>query len=149
MVPEGRSANVRDELLAGLKDHGYFFTPEDDSREFLGYEGVFTVRKVANVRVDTGQPIHLMVTTAETVEDLLTSFDISTHQVAIMNDGRIVRGSHWAAITVLPSALKDTPTTPARMVKIARRYGHEKTALAWERVVNVKAANDIDDTIPF
>lgn len=82
--------------------------------------------KVAIVRsVHMSHPVHIMVVSHK-VKELLESFDVSTHQIALAY-GNVVKGSGWTPITVPPVKLKDTPTTDARMEKIAARYGHTLT----------------------
>lgn len=66
---------------------------------------------------------HLLVTSASTIEDILKSFDISTHQCAISSDGEFIKGPNWSPIWTPPETLKDTPTTPARVAKMVARYG--------------------------
>ena len=79
--------------------------------------------KVAVVRSPHwSHPVHIIVTNAQPAE-LLETFDISTHQVAIVF-GNVVKGSKWTPVTQPPVMLRNTPTTPERMEKIRTRYGH-------------------------
>lgn len=130
---------VRAKLLQNLSEgeYRYDYTEEDEDRlDLQGYTGLYQVLKVAKIRMDAwgGQDIHLLVTTADSALELVDAFDVSTHAVAIYDDGKIVRGTQWTPITEPPVMLRDTPTTAKRMAKIARRYGHEAVAQIWEGV---------------
>jgi hypothetical protein len=74
--------------------------------------------------LDVEKPIHVMVTTALTPIQLLCSFDISTHQVAVDERGREIFGPNWTNVMEAPVQLKGTPSTPARLEKITARYAH-------------------------
>jgi hypothetical protein len=80
------------------------------------------VRKVAYIPFQP-KPIHLLAVEGG-VYDTLEGFDISTHQIAINDDGEIIKGSRWTPTTVPPIVLIETGTTEARLQKIAERYGH-------------------------
>lgn len=121
---------VREHLVDYLKNlFLYEFEEQADERKSLtgvdeqGYDIEVEMRKVGKVTY-FAQPIHIMLTYAS-VDKLLQCFDVSTHQIAITDQG-IVKGEKWTPITVPPVKLKHTPTTDARMEKIAIRYGHAK-----------------------
>lgn len=105
-LPDGQT-----EIVAGSSEEDHY-----------GDGGTALTLKVATVDV-TGITIHLLVTSG-TVFDVLNTFDVSTHQIAITDSGGVVKGRQWTPITEPPVKLKDTPTTDARMAKIAARYGH-------------------------
>ncbi len=92
------------------------------------YGGSTTVPivKVASLYLAGGER-HLMVARAD-VDTLLSSFDVSTHQVALLPDGRVVVGAGYTGPHMPPEQLRDTPSTPARMAKIAERFGHPVVA---------------------
>lgn len=66
----------------------------------------------------------IIVTTAESIQEILAAFDVSTHQVALTPDGELIKGYEWTPITVPPVQIRSTRTTPYRMQKITARYGH-------------------------
>ena len=74
------------------------------------------------VKVGTLDRRHIMVTDAEDIMDLLSSFDISTHQSAIDSNMQFIQGENWTPITEPPNAMRQTETTDARMKKITERY---------------------------
>jgi len=84
-----------------------------------------TILKVAEVRRHNwwNHPVHIMLTDEPEVGVLLSSFDVSTHRIAITKMG-VVRGEGWTPITTAPIALKPNENTLARMKKIAERYRH-------------------------
>ena len=94
-------------------------------------EGTYALSlKVARV-ITPGVPCEIIVTDAENAHALIDGFDVSTHQIAILPNGMVVKGALWTSITERPIKLRDSDTTDARMVKIATRYGHVKeTAIA-------------------
>lgn len=117
---------AREAILQHLKAERFYAKEEAEERRERstdegGYEISGRVLKVAKVLV--AMDIHILVTDFE-LGGLLSSFDISTHQVALVPGG-MIRGGDWTPITEPPVKLKDTPTTDARMEKIAKRYGHE------------------------
>lgn len=98
---------------------------EDDQRtessNFEGYTMDVNIVKVAKVEIWGARlPYHILVTDAN-VDELLSAFDVSTHQVALTPLG-VVTGESWTPINEPPAKLKNTPTTDARMEKIRSRY---------------------------
>lgn len=137
-VPVGNDIDaVRQELLDNLRVTGFIFEEQVDVRTHEGfpvtgedgYDINLEVRKVAKV---TGQfsftfakPIHLLVTNGN-VDEMLAAFDLSTHQIALVNVFSPVplevKGPSWTPPTVVPIVLRDTPTTSARWKKLMDRY---------------------------
>lgn len=116
-------AEVNDERIADPKDY-------DNT--------MVHILKVAEF-YEAKRKIHVMVTDAPSARYLLRTFDISTHQIAIEADGRVIKGDDWTPFSVPPVRLRETKTTSERMVKIAARYSSapaETTTLT-------------DDDIPF
>lgn len=66
-------------------------------------------------------PYHLIVVGGD-VDDVLSSFDITTHQVALTSKG-VVRGEQWTPPWVRGTVLHQKYTTPERMRKLEARYG--------------------------
>ena len=120
--------NVREEILVHLAQQGFDHTEEGQNQVNTGYPPSFGIIKVAEVRPsDRSHPIHLLLTSSATPEELIAGFDVSTHQIAITHTGHVVRGVNWTSITVPPVVIsinKGKPTTPQRLRKIAQRYGH-------------------------
>lgn len=131
-VPQGESLRgARNEILAWLEIEMWPYEAEADNlirnlgKANDGYTACLT-GKVAIVRSPhMTHPIHIMVTSVSPA-DLLETFDVSTHQVAIVF-GNVIKGTGWTPVTEPPRMLKMTPTTPERMEKIAARYGHSLT----------------------
>lgn len=151
-VPVANSlAAVRLELLAHLEAQGFEFVTSVirtvDEEVALGYSievGGELFLDNCQVVVVTGrrnggafvQPIHLIVTNGD-VDDVLSGFDISTHQLALVPQTSrtpefgTVYGEGWTSITEEPVVLRDTPHTADRLKKITARYAHMRgTALA-------------------
>ena len=121
---------LRQLILDHLKQQGFMFAPQDDTRQteagLEGYEIEVNILKVAMVsgeslfESDYRLPIHILVTDAN-CSQVLEGFDISTHQVALTYDGPVV-GRDWTPLTEEPVVLKNSPKTPARLEKIRNRY---------------------------
>ncbi len=80
------------------------------------------------LRVGRINDCHLMVTSAEDIDELLSGFDVSTHQCAIDDSGQFIKGVGWTPLTVPPVALLDTERTSSRMAKITERYAAFRVA---------------------
>lgn len=138
--------NTRHELLEHLRSYfatqSWRLSEQEEARvgDPKDYDNtVVQILKVAQIN-DGGRVIHLLVADAPSPSYLIRTFDVSTHQIAINSDGRIIKGSEWTPVTMPPVKLRDTKTTDARMLKIAARYGH---ATANE------PAGYTEDEIPF
>jgi hypothetical protein len=88
------------------------------------------IRKVAKVEVKLSprarrKVIHLLVTDARNPAEILDGFDVSTHAVAIDYSGAVWKGIGFTAPHIPPVALLMNEKTPARMRKIALRFGHD------------------------
>lgn len=122
--------DARQEILAYLESEFFPYKEEDGAlRGQAGMSGSYPVgvRKVAVIAsAHLSHPIHIMVC-AGTVQEILSGFDISTHQIALTMGG-VVKGDKWTPISEPPRALKHTDTTAARMEKVAARFGHSLTA---------------------
>lgn len=137
-----QAADEHARLQQWLADAGFQFEPQDmqalpqlvdtNRKDNYGATEFVVVYKVAVITSWRGvwfsKPVHLLLTTA-TVQEVLTSFDISTHAVALLPNGQFVYGEHWTPKTVDPVILRDTPTTPARFVKIKARYARYRKGL--------------------
>lgn len=128
-VPSYLLEDARALILEHLSHYGFSYTKEERERQRAegtdpgGYDVSGFILKVARVSLGH-ETIHILVTSFPGVLELLSSFDVSTHQVALTDAG-VIRGGDWTPITEPPVKLKDSPTTDERMRKIARRYGHE------------------------
>ena len=115
--------DVRGGILDRLTSAGVQFEPEENDPEQPGEiynlgNGILCW-KVA--KLDDGRQI--ILTNAETPYDLLQSFDVSTHQVALSSNGELVKGADWTPPTMPPVMIWNGGTTSERIVKISRRYG--------------------------
>lgn len=128
MAPPNQLGATRKTIINWLETEMWPYEVQEDQRLSVlgpaaayGYDVI--AGKVAIVKSPhMTHPIHIMVVDRSPAE-LLETFDISTHQVAIVF-GNVVKGSGWTPVTVPPVMLRNTPTTPERMRKIAARYGH-------------------------
>lgn len=127
-VPQDELDEPRAAILQHLREHGFVFEEQTDRRIEqttmpAGYEMNIAIRKVAKVsHCRSEQQWHILVTEGD-VDQVLGSFDVSTHQVAITPYG-VVCGENWTPTDVWPRRLKDTPTTNDRLRRIALRFGH-------------------------
>lgn len=124
-------AEARERILHHLrwrKHPVWRIEAEDVTERAPGYteSGYFTTQKVAVVRTgpllrkDT--PVfHIMVTDGG-VEDVLGNFDVSTHQVAILANGKVVRGEEFTTVNQPPYAIRMNDKTPVRLKKITERF---------------------------
>lgn len=123
--------DARGEILDYLESEFFPYKEEDGKlRGQAGMSGVYPVgvRKVATIEsAHLSHPVHIMVC-AGSVLEILSGFDISTHQIALTMAG-VVKGDRWTSIYEVPRALKMTPTTPERLVNIAARFGFTKQQL--------------------
>lgn len=117
---------VRERLLDHFAHQVNYRVSVEQSDELArGYipDTTFITRKVARLtnRV-TGGLIHVLVTTGDVI-DVLSAFDISTHQVAILPSGQVVKGPHFTTVSQPPIVLREGgPTTAERLRKITNRY---------------------------
>lgn len=130
---------TRRQILLHLQKEGLtLWTEEQDNpaEKMEVYDHFCTVLKVANVRPSGWMPsIHIVVTDAESVGEVLDGFDISTHQIAIHPERGVVRGQHWTSPIDPPFAFRANVNTPKRMKKIAERYGHPIRTFTEDEVI--------------
>lgn len=137
---EGTCEDTRSFILDHLRAHQFEFVEQDGADSprgrvqldkslaksqllstFEGYFLVLGLRRVATVTLPgVSLPYHLIVVEGS-VDDVLSSFDITTHQVALTEKG-VVKGEHWTPIWELPQIIQAKYTTPARIEKIRARY---------------------------
>lgn len=113
---------LRQELLDHLKDTGLEFSEESETREFIGYDGLVGIGKVARVWRDDGSVIHILVASTSDPRDVLNSFDLSISMVGIMPDGRVITTNYTTSPVEPIIVVKDTPTTAARLKKYNTRF---------------------------
>lgn len=89
---------------------------------FEGYHLTLKIRRVATVSGIGNLPYHIILVNGD-IDDVLSSFDISTHQCALTVRG-FVPGEHWTALHEKPYVITQKYTTDARLTKIAARYAH-------------------------
>lgn len=123
-VRPGTLDRARNEILKQLDNDGVPHSIEVDSRAVSNdaYSWSLKVAMIFAGVIDE-KPIHVIVT-ENNPWGVLASFDISTHQIAILNDGEILKGENWTPINTPPIKLKDTATTDERIEKITKRYEH-------------------------
>lgn len=117
---EGEIEPMRARLLDHFRTSAIPYTEETGTNENYGLDTRRTVTAKC-AKVYRRIPIHVLVTTGG-VAAVLDSFDISTHMVALTPWG-VQRGADYTPITETPRVLRQTPTTPARLLKICTRYG--------------------------
>jgi hypothetical protein len=139
-VSPGTCNAARDEILQYLRETQDNFSEQDGDTSprgriqhnvalansqllstFEGYHMVLGLRRVATVNVvGASLPYHLIVVEGS-LDDVLSSFDISTHQVALTPKG-VVKGADWTSIFEPPVVITEKYTTPQRLEKIRARY---------------------------
>jgi hypothetical protein len=79
--------------------------------------------------------IHMLVTT-QTPEDVISNFDLSICQVAITDEGQVIRGANWTPVTAPIRQLSaSTSLTDKRMEKYKARFKVEAARpTMWDRV---------------
>ena len=88
---------------------------------FEDYNSILRLRRAATVNiVGHTLPYHIIIVEGA-VDDVLSSFDISTHQVALTWKG-VVRGEHWTPPNAPPVVITQKYTTTERLAKIEARY---------------------------
>lgn len=120
--PSADLQEIRQEVLDHLKAEGFEFTEEQETREFIGYDGLVGIGKVAKVQFENGQDIHVLVASTKIPQEVLNSFDLSICMVGITQDGTLVKSEYWTPPTELPTVMKDTPTTSVRCNKYVERF---------------------------
>lgn len=120
--PHADLPEVRQEVINHLKVEGFDFTEQEEMREFIGYDGLVGIGKVAKVDTGTGKEIHILIASTTRVEDVLGSFDLSVCMVGITNTGRVVTDNCWTPPTAPIAVTKHTPTTDARLAKYVERF---------------------------
>ena len=126
-VPEGELQERRAALITHLAANNFDLMTEA-CREIPQpqYQHCRTTLKVGVVTRKGDLPVHILVTSALTIRDILDGFDVSTHAVAIGGDsGFVVKGKGWTPPHVAPVALYTNEKTPERMMRIAARFGHK------------------------
>ena len=84
-------------------------TPESGFMgEGAGDDTVYGDLGIAIIKVGHLGYRHILLTDAQDIPMLLSSFDISTHQCAITSDMEFVAGPQWTSIYVYPHILRDT-----------------------------------------
>lgn len=139
---------MRDYLVAYLRqEFGAAFTEHDgmDSRRhvvptppsqrhgkllttFEGYHLPIPIRRAGVVVVEGGSlPYHIIVVGGD-VDEVLSSFDITSHMVALTRKGVVV-GEHYTPPFEEPRVVTKKYTTEARLAKIRARYRFPVTSL--------------------
>lgn len=114
------------EILDHLRAEGFDYEEQDEAREFVGYDGLIGIGKVAKVD-GPGKPIHVLVANTSSPHAVLESFDLSTSMVGITKTGYVVKlENYWTPPFEEPIIIKDTPTTAAREAKIHGPVSHQK-----------------------
>lgn len=130
-VSEAELQERRAELISHLALNGYTLQTEDclDVPQ-PQYEHTRTTLKVGVVTkgagLPCGKPVHVMVTSAETIRDILDGFDVSTHAVAIGSNGYVVKHPEWTPPHEMPALMTSrNEKSIERMARIAARFGHK------------------------
>lgn len=116
-------SSARDKILERLRARNIVFTEEpvvwgevEESYATGVNIGSLKVARLADNR-------HIVVTKAQSIDDILNAFDVSTHQVALSSDGELIRGREFTPISVEPIMLLQNDKTEGRMQKVEQRYG--------------------------
>lgn len=136
----GECEAMRTLILAHLRAHNFDVTEQDGEGSprrrfqqdtalaksqllstFEGYHMVLRLRRVGTVTISGHTlPYHIIVVEGD-IDEVLSSFDISTHQIALTARG-VVKGVDWTPLWEPPLVLADKYTTPDRVRKIRTRY---------------------------
>lgn len=113
-----------------MDSHGVKWTPGKSSEVVQSIDATVDVDAHATALIKTPLiPIHVVGTRAQTIEELLASFDISTHRWAYTKRGALVEGpkatTPYEPGRVLLYKFKDS--TDARVKKLEKRYDIEIT----------------------
>jgi hypothetical protein len=139
---------ARTRILSHLRLHGFNFEEQDGrgskreqfaldrslsrdifvSSTFEGYHLSLLIRRVATVSAQGSLPYHIIIVNGE-VDDVLSSFDISTHQCALTVRG-FVAGEDWTPLHEDPKVITLKYTTAERLLKIRNRYAHLRRVVA-------------------
>lgn len=126
----GGNEDTRAEILSRLNEHGVAYE-EQFSIGNNNYDLSTGVKSWKVARIYHTNPDlldrHIIVTDASSIHELLTSFDISTHQWANDSHNVLYAELTTTLINTPPVVLRDSPTTPARLAKITERYKHLRT----------------------
>lgn len=127
-VPRDNLQVHRAELLLHLAKRDFHVATEaGDNLQNEEYEtdGQVSILKVARIGIGRGNgnmPVHVMVTDARTVHDVLGHFDVSTHAVAIDYNGSVIKHKRWTPPQDPPVALMNHTTTYDRVERITERF---------------------------
>lgn len=139
---ETTQQQLQHQIATGPCGHG--FASSDERLSSSSYSQEFIqILKVGDVHWNGNRKHHVIVTDANSPESILDGFDLSTHAVAIMPDGKVVTHPLWTAPHVLPQVMRSDANTPARLVRVAARFGHPIT------VKSVHNTNELADAPPF
>lgn len=89
---------------------------------FEGYHLSLRIRRVATVWKLGKLPYHIILVNGD-VDEVLSSFDISTHQCALTVRG-FVTGEQWTPLNEPPLVITQKYTTDERIDRISARYKH-------------------------
>lgn len=124
-VEEDGDRTPRDPSRSRLAGNTSWFTNLKSTHE--GYIMVLPVRRVGVVTIEGHSLPYQLIAVGGSVDDVLSSFDISTHQIALTSKG-VVKGEHWTPVWEPPVVITTKYTTPARMEKIRERYRFSREA---------------------
>lgn len=118
-VEEDGDGTRRDPARSRVGRNSTWFTNLKSTHE--GYIMVLPVRRVGVATIEGHSLPYQLIAVGGSVDDVLSSFDISTHQIALTSKG-VVRGEHWTPLWEPPVVITTKYTTPARLEKIKARY---------------------------
>lgn len=96
---------------------------------FEGYHLPIAIRRAGMVTMEgCSLPYHIILVGGD-VDEVLSSFDISTHAVALTRKG-VVCSEYWTSPLEEPKVIHQKYTTDARLVKVKARYSRIGTPVA-------------------
>lgn len=135
----------RDDILEHLFEAGitYVLPPP------VGYNGDVAKRLVCTIPSGyAGKAVQLLVTAAHDAQELVDSFDISTHAVAkTQQPGKSMQvtfAKEWSSLREQPRVMRFTTPeeTLARLHKVTQRYGTQPHAADVQRLIDAIEAKE-------
>lgn len=113
---------IKEIVRKRLISRGLDWVREDSEERRTYHDLPIVTMKIGKVFLEgMVQPVQFIVTTA-TVGEVLENFDVSAHQVAILSNGKVVKGPHWTPPFEPPYALRQNEKTAERLERITKRY---------------------------
>lgn len=102
---------------------------------------------------EVGKVIQVLAVGHDILQNLLDTFDISTHRIGYDAPAHSIAGDAWTVPQTPPKILNMNPKTFSRYIKICRRYGHpidtaelqKHQQMSYDIETHAMKANEIDN----